>query len=82
MRKLLLLAALIAAAMAGAYVLSRPTPEKPATTPVAEPALKTSGVYADDWLALCGAQHGAEQERCTARLDAAYGRSVGAPAGK
>lgn len=78
MRKIVLLGLLIAAALAGGYILTRPT----AVKPTAEPKPAVSGVYADDWMAQCGSQSGADQERCTARLDAAYGRSVGAPAGK
>lgn len=68
MRKLLLLALLIAATLAGAYVLTRPAPDK---------ALSTTGVYADDWTANCGPLQGQAQAKCTARLDSAYGRAAG-----
>lgn len=66
----LLLALLIAATLAGAALVLRPAPDK---------ALSTSGIYADDWVASCGKLQGAEQARCTARLDSAYGRAAGAP---
>jgi hypothetical protein len=70
MRKFALLAALVAATLAGAYALLRPAPEK---------ALRFTGVYADDWAGNCGPLKGTEQTRCTARLDDAYGRAAGAP---
>lgn len=70
MNKLVLLAALVAVTLAGGYALLRPAAEKP---------LGFTGVYADDWASNCGALKGGEQSRCTARLDAAYGRSAGAP---
>ncbi len=70
MRKPLLLALLIAATVAAAYVALRPPSEK---------ALSTTGVYADDWMANCGPLQGADQARCTKRLDAAYGRAAGSP---
>lgn len=73
--RLLLLALLIAATLGAAYVFLRPPPDR---------ALKTTGVYADDWIANCGPLQGAAQAKCTARLDAAYGRAAGAavPAGR
>ncbi|MCR6628723.1 MAG: hypothetical protein NVV74_00925 [Magnetospirillum sp.] len=70
MNKILLLVLLIAATLGGFYALSRPAPEK---------ALRTNGVYADDWQTNCGPLQGAAQSKCTARLDAAYGRSANAP---
>lgn len=75
--RLLLLAALVVATVVGAYVLTRPAPRPAAGKPV-----PISGVYADDWMATCGPLQGAEQERCTARLDAAYGRAANQPTGK
>lgn len=68
--RLLLLALLIAATLGAAYTFLRPPPDK---------ALKTSGIYADDWVANCAALQGPAQAKCTARLDAAYGRAAGAP---
>lgn len=71
--RLLLLAVLIAATLAAATAFLRPTPDK---------ALKLTGVYADDWVANCGPLQGADQTKCTARLDSAYGRAAGAPVPK
>lgn len=68
MNKPLLLTLLTAATIAAAYTLLRPAPDK---------ALRTSGVYADDWIANCGALQGSAQGKCTARLDSAYGRAAG-----
>lgn len=70
MNKPLLLALLFAATITAALVLLRPVPDK---------SLRTSGVYADDWIANCGSLQGRAQAKCTARLDAAYGRAAGNP---
>ncbi|HLO77287.1 MAG TPA: hypothetical protein VK196_12605 [Magnetospirillum sp.] len=70
MKKPVLLALLIGATVAGAYVLLRPAPDK---------AMAFTGTYADDWTANCGKLQGAAQSKCTARLDAAYGRAAGSP---
>lgn len=70
MRQKLLLALLTAATLAAATYALRPSPDR---------ALSTTGIYADDWLANCGKLQGADQARCTQRLDDAYGRAAGAP---
>lgn len=70
MNSKLLLVLLLAATLGAAYLLLRPAPEKP---------MAFTGIYADDWTKNCGPLQGAEQSRCTTRLDAAYGRAAGAP---
>lgn len=78
MHKWLLLIVLIVATVAGAYWLTRPVP----SSETQKKAPEISGVYADDWMAQCGALGGDAQEKCTRLLDAAYGRTAGAPIGK
>lgn len=83
MKKIILLIVLVIAVALVAREVLRPAPvsqPQPATTTQAPQAgLKTTGVYADDWAANCGPLQGPAQSQCTARLDAAYGRTSGAP---
>lgn len=82
--KKLLLPLLVLAAIAAGFLLLRHSPAPTDRQPAAgtEPAPKTTGVYADDWASQCGPLQGAEQARCTDRLDIAYGRKAGVPVGK
>ncbi|HTH16592.1 MAG TPA: hypothetical protein VL974_08065 [Magnetospirillum sp.] len=85
MKKFLLPLLLVAALAAGALMLRQGNHPGPATPQAAAPTeapLKTTGVYADDWVNLCGPLQGAEQAKCTEKLDAAYGRKAGVPVGK
>ncbi|MTJ84007.1 MAG: hypothetical protein F8N37_23725 [Telmatospirillum sp.] len=80
---------IVIVAGAAAVLLGRghgPAPQTPAQAPAATPAapsaagkMETTGNYSGDWMKLCGPLGGKDQENCTARLDAAYGKSDAAP---
>lgn len=73
----LLLVAAVAAALAWHHYQGT---SSLAASPSLPPPL--TGVYADDWQASCGKETGPAQEKCTARLNARYGRAEDVPVPK
>jgi hypothetical protein len=57
-----------------------PTEPKPAPKPAEK--ITPSGNYADDWMKHCAPLGKAQQDDCTKRLEAAYGKTDDAPVPK